>query len=123
MQIAVFLLLTAITLAVVVWIAIKYGGMFPELRGTDTEMVRHSKVLRRGLSGLGVVSSVTKTDKTAGDDSLMILKLMVRTQDWKPYEVTVRTMFKTAELARLVPGAELPVKIDPRNPDSVALVF
>ncbi|HRH94015.1 MAG TPA: hypothetical protein PKV72_05805 [Candidatus Peribacteria bacterium] len=123
MQIALFLVLTVVTIAIVGWIAVKYGGMFPELRGTDSETVRHAKVLRRGLSGMGVVSSVTKTDKTAGDDSLMILKLMVRTQDWKPYEVTVQTMFKTAELARLVPGAELPVKIDPRNPDSVALVF
>ena len=98
-------------------------GMFADLGGIDSDMVRHAKILKHGKDGTGVVVSVTKTDKTAGNDSLMIVILMVRTQDWKPYEVTLRTMLKTAALATLTPGAEVPVKIDPRNPESVALVL
>lgn len=121
MNLTTFLIASSVVGAAVLWIAIKHGGMFAELGGTDSEVVRNAKVLRRGIPGQGVVESISETGEKGG--GLMLIKLLVHTENWQPYEVTLRTPIKAEHLPRVQPGCKVSVKIDSRNAESVALVL
>lgn len=123
MQSALVIVVICLGVVGVLWGLHKFGGMFPDLATTDSDTVRHAKVLRWGVNGQAVVVSVNATKASVGDDPVMMVKLMVRKEHWQPYEVTLHTTLKPSVLAQLQPGSDIPVKIDPKHPESVAIVL
>ncbi len=80
-----------------------------------------------GAPGRAVLLSVKDTGMTLGgtavaaalENPVADLELEVTFDDAEPYQLTVRQMVPRLAVARLVPGTELPVLVDPADPRQV----
>ncbi len=80
-----------------------------------------------GVPGRAILLTVEDTGMTVGGTTLAAalenpvadLELEVTYGDSEPYQLTVRQMVPRLDVARLVPGTELPVLVDPSDPQQV----
>ena len=72
-----------------------------------------AKVIKLGESGRGIV--------TINEQPFVSLKLEVYDGSKPPYQVELKTIVARLDIPRLQPGAELAIKIDPNNPEKIAI--
>lgn len=97
---------------VVLYFAGRYVG------GLDT-----SDILRDGTPGTAEVLSTRDTGVTINNFNFVIkIKLRVTVPGRAPYEVTIRHVLTGRHMwGTIQPGMVLPVRVDPRNPNRVAI--
>jgi hypothetical protein len=84
------------------------------------------KIRGPALAGTARVLSVENTTgPTGGSQNLVSLRigLTVEVPGRQPYDVTVKRKVELIHLARVQPGATLPVEVDATNPQTVRIDF
>ena len=80
-----------------------------------------SKILQSGMSGQAQVLSVQETGTRLNDQPEIAFVLMVQLPGRAPYQAQATSVMSQLLLARVQPGMTVPVKVDPANPQSVAI--
>lgn len=74
-----------------------------------------------GLPATAKVLKIWDTGVKVNDDPVVGFLLLVHTEDKAPYEVETKALISLLAIPQIQPGAVLPVKYDPENPEKVAL--
>ena len=72
-----------------------------------------AKIVKLGESGRGVV--------TVNDQPFVSIKLEVYDGNKPPYQVEIKTVIARLDVPKFQPGTELAIKIDPNNPEKIAI--
>ena len=79
------------------------------------------RIRQVGTTADAVVLSISDTGMTLNDDPIVAFRLRVRPPSGAPYEAETRARVGRLDVPQVQPGAVLPVAIDPRDPNKVAL--
>ncbi len=79
------------------------------------------RILRTGIDGTGTITSLTQTGVSMNDNPQVEIGLSVRLPGKEPYAASRREFVPLILLARLTPGASLPVTVDPSDPQGVMI--
>jgi hypothetical protein len=74
------------------------------------------RLLQVGQRGLAKVMSVRRTGECIDDNPQAELELSVVVAGRAPYKVTHRQVISRIAIAGLLPGAKVPVRVDPHDP-------
>ncbi|HYU57195.1 MAG TPA: hypothetical protein VEO00_03995 [Actinomycetota bacterium] len=99
------------------------GGAFPMVAGGTGFAVADAALLSAGLDGTATVSSVVPAGVVVNGMAVAALTLSVQAPGRPPYAVQHQEMLPADRLATLAPGVTLLVKIDPVDPNRVAVVW
>ncbi|MBI4259595.1 MAG: hypothetical protein HY658_03420 [Actinobacteria bacterium] len=95
------------------------------LRGIGTRMThsyeRRQRLLATGLPGRATILEMTQTGVLVNDQPQVELKMLVEVEGRPPHEVTQKAIVPLIALGRLSSGQPLPVKVDPANPNDLAI--
>ncbi len=98
-------------------------GISQQAQGQDPETQR---ILATGVQGVATILAVRDTGMSiGGDDPLYYiadLDLQIDVEGRAPYQATVRHAIQRLQIAQMVPGVRLAVKVDPADPARVALM-
>lgn len=92
---------------------------FAELSALNAERER---LLREGLEGIATIVGIRENVATTGLGSWHELQLDVRLPERDPYRATRRVAFELSTAPQIRVGAELPVRVDPRDQSKVLVV-
>ncbi len=79
------------------------------------------KVLATGQAATGTVMRLSETGTMINNQPLVNIVLNVQRPGIPPYQVMVQKVISQLEIPRLQPGMTVAVKVDPTNPQSVAI--
>ncbi|MFG6195254.1 hypothetical protein [Nonomuraea sp. JJY05] len=79
------------------------------------------QLLATGVAAQAVIESMTDTGVTINGQPLVSFVLGVRTQDGQVHQVTHRQSLPRLPMGMIVPGAVVPVKVDPQRRDRVRI--
>lgn len=83
------------------------------------------KILREGRPGAAIIMSIGENSEggtvTINDQPYLNLKLEIRDGSKDPYMVSIDTVIPRASLPQFQPGAVIPIKIHPTDPQKVAI--
>ena len=79
------------------------------------------RIRRVGATAEALVLEIRDTGITLNDNPIVAFRLQVRPPTGIPYEVETRGLVGRLDVPQIQPGAVLPVAIDPRDPNKVAL--
>lgn len=79
------------------------------------------KVLATGQQATGTVMRLSETGTMINNQPLVNIVLNVQRPGIPPYQVMVQKVISQLEIPRLQPGMTVAVKVDPANPQSVAI--
>jgi hypothetical protein len=79
------------------------------------------QLLATGVAAQAVIESMTDTGVTINGQPLVSFVLGVRTQDGQVHRVTHRQSLPRLPMGMVVPGAVVPVKVDPQRRDRVRI--
>ena len=82
---------------------------------------RTERILATGVDGSATITSVAQTGMSMNDNPQVEVGLMVELPGRPPYAATRREFVPLILLARLIPGARLPVTVDPADPQGVLI--
>jgi hypothetical protein len=85
----------------------------------DMQQTQH--LMANGTPGKATIKNVGQTGTTINENPVAILDLEVAVEGKQPYPVQVQSAVPQVFLARLVPGGQVGVKVDPANPQTVAV--
>jgi len=86
------------------------------------QAIKHKKaVLRSGIDGTAVVTFLADGHRGNEVQHLLYLEFDVRIGDGAPYPVRTGEYLTAASSGTVCPGRELAVKVDPQNPQHVAV--
>ena len=74
------------------------------------------RLLQVGQRGLAMVMSVRATGESVDDNPQAELELNVLVAGQEPYRVTHRQFISKVAFGGFLPGAKVPVRVDPRDP-------
>jgi hypothetical protein len=74
------------------------------------------RLLQVGRRGLAMVMSVRPTGESVDDNPQAELELSVAVDGREPYKVTHRQVISRVAIGGFLPGAKVPVRVDPRDP-------
>jgi hypothetical protein len=74
------------------------------------------RLLQVGQRGLAMVMSVRPTGESVDDNPQAELELRVLLAGREPYRVTHRQVISKVAFGGFLPGAKVPVRVDPRDP-------
>jgi hypothetical protein len=92
--------------------------MSDQLAELNKQQAGQSEILAEGIPGKAIIVSMGTPERGAAWFNLQ-LDLEVHPSTRDPYRVAIETLVPQA--ANLVPGAELPVRIDPDDPAKIAV--
>ena len=79
------------------------------------------RILRTGIDGTATITALTQTGVSMNDNPQVEIGLSVRLPGKEPYAASRREFVPLILLARLTPGASLPVTVDPNDPQQVMI--
>ncbi|MEU6789000.1 DUF3592 domain-containing protein [Nonomuraea angiospora] len=79
------------------------------------------QLLSTGIAAQAVIESMADTGVTINGQPLVSFVLGVRTQDGQVHRVTHRQSLPRLPMGMIVPGAVVPVKVDPQRRDRVRI--
>ena len=74
------------------------------------------RLLQVGQRGLAMVMSVRATGESVDDNPQAELELSVALDGREPYKVTHRQVISRVAIGGFLPGAKVPVRVDPHDP-------
>ena len=77
------------------------------------------RLLQVGQRGLAMVMSVRPTGESVDDNPQAELELRVLLAGREPYRVTHRQVISRVAVGGFLPGARVPVRVDPRDPSKL----
>ena len=77
------------------------------------------RLLQVGKRGHALVMSVRRTGETVDDNPQAELELRVALDGSDPYTVTHRQVISRVAIGGFLPGAKVPVRVDPLDPSNV----
>jgi hypothetical protein len=77
------------------------------------------RLLQVGRKGHATVVAVRDTGVTVDDNPQAELDLEVALPDLEPYEVTHRQVISRIAIGSFRPGARVPIRVDPQDPQNV----
>jgi hypothetical protein len=92
------------------------------LEATSEMMARHASAAELAVSGspaTAQVNTARDTGTLANLQPVMEIALLVFPEGQPPYPVTLRQIVPLSQIGRLVPGTQLPIRIDPADPGAV----
>ena len=92
------------------------------LEETGEMMARQTAAAELAVSGspaTAQVNAARDSGALANLQPVMEIDLLVFSEGQPPYPVTLRQIVPLSQVGRLVPGSQLPVKIDPADPGTV----
>lgn len=105
--------------------AVIFGLTGLALMGVDQWLASRRRRARRlraaGKRGSATILSVSDSNVTINNDPMVNLRLQVHIPNHPPYEVTKRQVISRIAVGQFVPGAVLPVLVDPEDPDDVMI--
>jgi hypothetical protein len=97
------------------------GVVFLALRRTMSPLFRTSKLSQTGVPAEASILKVSDTGATVNQQPEIELLLEVRPKSGARYETTTKTVVSRLQAAWYIPGARVGVRVDPRNPNRVAI--
>jgi hypothetical protein len=98
-----------------------------QLHGLQEGQAEGDRIRSTGVSGRATIAAVRDTGMTIGlggmDNPVAELDLDVTVDGTPPYRLTQRQMVPRLQIGRLVPGATVPVKVDPVDHDKVVVLW
>jgi hypothetical protein len=91
------------------------------LRSGHKEAKRKKPILAKGVDGTAIIQSLTFGGRANTYHSLVLMELEVHVPGGEPYEVDTGEYVTAAGQGSLAPGNELVVKVDPDDPQKVAV--
>ncbi|MGW4962238.1 hypothetical protein ACWEPL_33885 [Nonomuraea sp. NPDC004186] len=79
------------------------------------------QLLATGIAAQAVIESMADTGVTINGQPLVSFVLGVRTQDGQVHRITHRQSLPRLPMGMVVPGAVVPVKVDPQRRDRVRI--
>jgi hypothetical protein len=92
---------------------------FVELNALNADRER---LLREGLVGVATIAGIRENVATTGLASWHELELEVQLPDRDSYRATRRVALQLSTAPHITVGAEVPVRVDPRDPSTVLVV-
>ena len=80
-----------------------------------------AKLMQTGEAAQGQILSIQETGTRINDQPEVAVALMVMRPGQAPYQVQTTVVVSMLMIPRLQPGMTVPVKVDPMNPQSVAI--
>jgi len=77
------------------------------------------RLLQVGMRGHAMVLSVRDTGESIDENPERELELCVALSGQEPYRVTHRQVIAKVAAGSLWPGAKVPIRVDPSNPNNV----
>ena len=77
------------------------------------------RLLQVGRRGLATVVAVRQTGVNIDDNPQAELRLQVSVDGVDPYEVTHRQVISRVAIDSFWPGAKVPIRVDPQDPQNV----
>lgn len=124
-----FFVVTATTSSIVggafVLMAVTFGLTGLALLGADQWLAarrrRATRLRAAGKRGSATILSVSDSNVTINNDPMINMRLRVHIPNRPPYEVTRRQVISRIAVGQFVPGAVLPVLVDPEDPNDVMI--
>lgn len=82
---------------------------------------RANRLRSAGMRGTATILGVTDSNVTVNQNPMINMRLRVTIANHPPYEVTKRQVISRLAVGQFVPGATLPVLVDPANPTDVMI--
>ncbi|OBJ50306.1 hypothetical protein [Mycobacterium sp. 1423905.2] len=92
---------------------------FAELNALNAERER---LTRDGMSGVATITGIRQNVATTALGAWHELELDVRLPDGEPYRAARRVSLELSTAPHIKVGAEVPVRVDPRNPLTVLVM-
>lgn len=77
------------------------------------------RLLQVGQRGLAMVMAVRPTGESVDDNPQAELELSVALDGREPYKVTHRQVISRVAIGGFLPGAKVPVRVDPHDPSNL----
>jgi hypothetical protein len=77
------------------------------------------RLLQVGRRGLAMVVSVRPTGESVDENPQAELELSVALDGQEPYKVTHRQVISRVAIGGFLPGAKVPVRVDPQDPSKL----
>lgn len=124
-----FFVVTVTTSSIVggvfVLMAVTFGLTGLALLGVDQWLAarrrRAGRLRAAGMRGSATILSVSDSNVTINNDPMINMRLQVNIPNHAPYEVTKRQVVSRIAVGQFMPGAVLPVLVDPEDPDDVMI--
>ncbi len=82
---------------------------------------REARLGRLGLPGRATIEAVSDTGVTVNDNPMVKLELQVSISGRSPYRVSRRATVPRLAAGLVTPGASVPVRVDPEDPDELRI--
>ncbi|MCA9618352.1 MAG: hypothetical protein KC731_05005 [Myxococcales bacterium] len=82
---------------------------------------RKARFDERGIQGVGQILQVEQTGVRINDQPQLALTLLVHAGNIPPYQTTVKQVVNLVDLPNVQPGASLPLKVDPDDPQDILI--
>lgn len=82
---------------------------------------RDARLGRVGLRGRATIEAVSNTNVTVNDNPMVKLELAVQVSGRSPYRLSKRATVPRLAAGLLAPGATVPVRVDPEDPDEMRI--
>jgi hypothetical protein len=107
--------------AFILFLMIPLSGCMTGWINRRTGITETREVQATGEAAQATILELIDTGMTLNNDPVVDLVLEVRRTGQPAYRARTRTPVSRLAVPRFQPGAVVPVKVDPRNPDRVAL--
>jgi hypothetical protein len=87
----------------------------------EAAMAKQRDLLKTGVPGTATIRKFTTTGKLVDFNPQVVLDLDVVLEDREPYPVELMTVASQTGVVQLVPGASIKVRVDPDDPQSLAI--
>ena len=114
MTIVIVVVVIVISLASFIPMIFIFGKFFKRQAAT-------AKLMQTGEAAQGQILSIQETGTRINDQPEVAVALMVTRPGQAPYQVQTTIVVSVLMIPRLQPGMSVPVKVDPMNPQSVAI--
>ncbi len=116
-----FILTLVIVAGSLVFSLIMFGGMAYFFWKFFKKMNQSAQIRQNGIAATAQINQLSDTGMTINDSPQVALVLTVQSPHHGTYQVQTKALISRLAIPRVQPGATVPVKIDPTNPQNVVL--
>lgn len=98
------------------------ADMLGEAKSALGDHGEQARIAAEGRDGTATIDAVRDNGMTLNERPVLEFDLQVTVGGFGPYPVTITQAVSRPAVARLQPGAEVDVKVDPENPHGVVMV-